>query len=297
GYARDPLEADLGWTIGAPGDNAQTGVWIRVDPNGTSSAAGGGGQPLQPEDDHTPAPGVPCFVTGNASPGAGAGTNDVDGGPTTLLTPVFDLSGALEPRIRYARWFADATTVDDSLLVSISGDGGASWTPLETVAGSGRNAWNEVSFRVADFLAPTSQMRLRFVASDSPNNSVCEAAVDDLRVEAFNAGPTLSKFGTPSPGKAVSLGIGGSPGQSYALFFGLPGPPFAIPGIVGNVGLLPAPLILVSAAPLPAGSFASVVLGVPNDPSLAGGTVGFQALLAGGAPPPALTNAVSVTIG
>jgi carboxypeptidase T len=297
GYARDPLEADLGWTVGAPGDNAQTGVWVRVDPNGTSSAAGGGGQPLQPEDDHTPAPGVLCFVTGNASPGAGAGTNDVDGGPTTLLTPVFDLSGAVEPRIAYARWFTDATTVDDSFVVSISGDGGASWTTLETVSGSGLNAWNEVSFRVADFVAPTGQMRLRFVASDSPNNSLYEAAIDDLRVEAFNPGPTLSTFGTPSPGKAVSLGIGGSPGQAYALFFGLPGPPFPIPGIVGNVGLLPAPLILVSSAALPAGSFASVVLGVPNDPSLLGGTVGFQALLAGGAPPPTLTNAVSVTIG
>ncbi|HET6204099.1 MAG TPA: M14 family zinc carboxypeptidase [Planctomycetota bacterium] len=296
-FARDDLEVDLGWAVGAPGDNAQTGAWVRADPNGTGTAAGGGGEPVQPEDDHSPAPGAQCFVTGNAAPGAGAGTNDVDGGPTTLSTPVFDLSGAIEPRVAYARWFADFTTADDALAVSISNDAGATWTSLETVSGTGRNGWNEVSFRVADFLSPSAQMRLRFVASDNPNNSLCEAAVDDLRIEAFNAGPTLSKFGAPSPGKSVSLGIGGSPGQAYALFFGFPGPPFSIPGIAGSVGLLPAPAILVASGPLPAGSFASAVVPVPNDPALPGATVAFQAILVGGASPPTLSNAIVVTIG
>ena len=58
----EDLEADTGWVVGAPGDNAVTGVWERIDPNGTAA---------QPEDDHTPAPGTMCFVTGQCAPGCG----------------------------------------------------------------------------------------------------------------------------------------------------------------------------------------------------------------------------------
>jgi hypothetical protein len=291
-FARDDLEIDLAWTVGAPGDAASSGVWVRVDPNGTTSA----GQQAQPENDNTPAPGVQAYVTGNAAPGAGAGSNDVDGGPTTLLTPVFDLTDAVEPRVAYARWFADFTQVDDALVVSISNDGGASWTALETVSGSGQNAWNESSFRVADFVAPTATMRLRFVISDNPNNSLCEGAVDDLRVLAFNVGPTLSLFGAASPGKNVSLGIGAVAGQLYGLFVGLPGPPFSIPGVSGQVELLPSSAFAFSGGTVPADGFRAVALGVPNAPALVGATVAFQAILVGPPAAPALTNGVTVTI-
>ena len=35
---------------------------------------------MQPEDDHTPAPGTICFVTGQGTPGGAVGEADVDGG-------------------------------------------------------------------------------------------------------------------------------------------------------------------------------------------------------------------------
>ena len=44
--------------------------------------------------------------------------------------------------------------------------------------------WIYHSFRVADFVTPTSSVRLRFVASDLNQNSTVEAAIDDLTVLA-----------------------------------------------------------------------------------------------------------------
>jgi len=175
----DDLETDTGWIAGAAGDNATTGVWVRVDPNGT---------PAQPEDDHTPAPGVRCWVTGQGSVGGSVGENDVDGGRTTLRSPRLDLSGLSHPRISYWRWYnnsAGASPNEDTFVVDISSDDGASWVNVEIVGPSGpqtAGGWFRHEFRVADFVPPTSQVRLRFVASDLGSGSIVEAAMDDLLV-------------------------------------------------------------------------------------------------------------------
>ena len=67
-YAQD-AESDgvPAWQLGAAGDAADTGIWVRADPVGTVY----NGAPLQTEDDHTPAPGVACYVTGNGAVGGG----------------------------------------------------------------------------------------------------------------------------------------------------------------------------------------------------------------------------------
>ncbi|MFN8549183.1 MAG: carboxypeptidase-like regulatory domain-containing protein [Candidatus Eisenbacteria bacterium] len=86
----DNAESNQGWSLGISGDNAVAGIWVRADPQGT------GGGAVQPEDDHSPAPGVTCFVTGNCPggiPGCGTGDNDVDSGRTTLMSPVINLQG------------------------------------------------------------------------------------------------------------------------------------------------------------------------------------------------------------
>jgi uncharacterized protein (DUF433 family) len=63
--------------------------------------------------------------------------------------------------------------------VLISNDDGQTWATLETVT-ENANAWVERSFRVADFVTPTSRVRLRFVASDLADGSIVEAGVDDV---------------------------------------------------------------------------------------------------------------------
>ena len=71
-----------GWTSGDTGDNATTGLWARGNPNGTAA---------QPEDDHT-VPGDLCWFTGQGTVGGAIGGNDVDGGTTSLLSPIIDAS-------------------------------------------------------------------------------------------------------------------------------------------------------------------------------------------------------------
>lgn len=178
----DDFEINRGWTIGAPGDGASQGIWIRLDPNGT------GGGAVQPEDDHTPG-GTQCFVTGNGPPGGAVGGADVDGGRTTLLSPVVDLSALEQPILRYWRWYTNTGGPNpdaDTMRVDVSNNGGASWVPLEILPHT-RNFWELKEYDLATILPITNQMRVRFAASDFALASVVEAAVDDFEIYESSA--------------------------------------------------------------------------------------------------------------
>jgi murein tripeptide amidase MpaA len=173
----DTCEAATGWTIGAPGDNATTGVWGNMAPQATGA---------QPGSDHTPSPGTNCWITDGRA-GTGVGTFDVDNGVTTLTSPRFSALAAgfnaTDAYLSYWRWYSNNqgnSPNTNSMPVSISGDDGATWTQLELVS-ENADAWVGRSFRIADVIAPTATMRLRFVARDL-TGSVVEAAVDDVQV-------------------------------------------------------------------------------------------------------------------
>jgi hypothetical protein len=174
----DDMETSTGWSVGAPSDAATTGIWNRMNPQGTGA---------QPEDDHTPGSGVNCWVTdGNA--GSGLGDNDIDGGATTLTSPTLDASTlGEEAELVYWRWYSNnqgASPDADSMAVEISDDNGASWTSLETVS-ENAGQWVQRRFRIADFVTPSSSIRVRFIASDFGDGSIVEAGVDDLQVLAL----------------------------------------------------------------------------------------------------------------
>ncbi len=270
----DELDADLGWTAGLPADTATSGTWERGVPIGTTS----GGVPVAPDADNTPGAGGACFVTGNG--GGSAGTDDVDNGGTTLITPALRLAGLGAARISYARWFAQQSSVDDELVVSISDDDGASWTTVETVVGN-QNQWTETRFEVADFVAQTDAVRLRFYTEDSPNNSLLEAAVDSLSVEIFESDPRLVIYGDAAVCSAVQFNVAGEEGGTWYLF--ATGPPSAAP-----VGATPGPAGLaagrapVRSGVVPAGRVARVDATLPADPALAGQTLHFQAAVVSG---------------
>lgn len=183
----DDFEAALGWATGAaagvPDDDAATGIWVRVDPNGTAAA---------PEDDHSE-PGTLCWVTGQGPVGGELGFNDVDSGKTTLVSPQIDLSDG-DATISYWRWYSNDTGAapnTDVFTVDISNADGAAgtWVNVETVgpAGPGTSAgWFFHEFSVSDFVTPSGQIRVRFVASDTDPQSLVEAAVDDFRVDRFS---------------------------------------------------------------------------------------------------------------
>lgn len=171
---RDEMEVESGWIVDPDGDDdATTGIWVREDPNGTN---------YQPEDDHSPDPGVTAWITGNL-PGAGDGDDDVDGGCTTLQSPVFDLAGSGVVRLSYWRTWDIGAAMDDVFLVEISNDGGSAWRELETIDAP-TGGWRRASFDLPLVLGePTDQVVLRFTACDLPNGSFLEAGVDDLVIE------------------------------------------------------------------------------------------------------------------
>lgn len=177
----DDFDDDLGWTVGAPDDDATTGHWVRADPIGTSTGAG----EVQPS---SPYVGSAAYITGQHLPGQGAGYNDVDFGKTTLFSPVFDLADVHDAAISYKRWYSNhggANPFNDIFEVDISNDGGLTWTNVETVGPSGQQVmggWYANQLLVSDFVTPTDQVQLRFIASDYDPQALVEAAVDNFRL-------------------------------------------------------------------------------------------------------------------
>ena len=236
----DDVETANGWALVAAGDNATTGRWERGDPQGTTNA----GNQVQAEDDHTAAPGVMCFATG-LSAGASAGSFDVDGGKTTLLSPVFDLSGHAYAFVSYWRWFTNnlgAFPDEDYWQVQVTSNG-TTWVNLEYTLES-RNAWTKMSFPVHEYVPLTANVRFRFIATDTSNNSLVEAAVDDFEVSGwqppevgvegvvparvvlvqnapnpFNPA-TLIRFSVPAPGEKVTLRVFDAAGRRVRTLLG-----------------------------------------------------------------------------
>ncbi|MBK7643242.1 MAG: choice-of-anchor B family protein [Planctomycetes bacterium] len=185
--ASNDFETTTGWQGAVAGDTATSGQWVNGDPVGVEVTAF---ISPQPEFDHTPGAGTRCWVTGQAAAGAGNGSADVDGGRTTLLSPAFALANVENPVVGYWRYYSNVSgsaPAADTFRVDVSGDNGTNWTNAETVGPAGLESsggWYYHQFRVADFVAPTNQVRVRFVAEDLGSGSIIEAALDDFSIQS-----------------------------------------------------------------------------------------------------------------
>ena len=187
----EDFDANFGfWQTGGAGDNATTGIWEIGSPIASY------GDPLDPsticqtDAQHTQG-GFQCAFTGNASSvNDGLGTNDVDGGHTTLYSPYYDLTSYTNPAFSYYRWYTNspysgANPGADWWQVMITDDG-VNWQYIENNMSSDIS-WRKFAFRVSDYVNLTSNVQLKFMASDSirlgqnlDGGSLIEAAVDDL---------------------------------------------------------------------------------------------------------------------
>jgi hypothetical protein len=149
---------------------------VRVEPFGTGDPPGS----VNPGTDRTPG-GTICFVTGQGNNAANIGQADVDNGRTSLTTPALDLSAMADPHIAWWQWFYSNGDANDWFAVRVSNDNGATWTDVDTLRGPLTAAsWKERAIRVGDYVTPSAQVRVRFVAADLGAGSIVEAAVDDL---------------------------------------------------------------------------------------------------------------------
>jgi choice-of-anchor B domain-containing protein len=155
---------------------------------------------IKPWSDRTPGSGTRCFITGQATSHSNPDNFDLDGGRTTLLSPVYDLSAYPDPVIGWWRWFysQDPGTGqpddNDWLDVEISDDGGSTWVTADFIRGV-HNAWEEQRIRVRDFATNLGQIRVRWIAADLGPGSTVEAGVDDITV--YDA--SQAQVAVPSP--------------------------------------------------------------------------------------------------
>ncbi len=171
----DDFESNMGWSVSGAVSGQGSGVWERGVPAGDGSRG----------DADSDADGSgSCFLTGNGGPGS---NTDVDDGDTILTSPAFDVSGNPEATISYHRWFHNSFGNNpniETFQVQLSDNNGSSWSALETVAGNSPESngnWYQKTFRIADFVSTTSQVRIRFIAKDDIG-AVIEAAVDGVVV-------------------------------------------------------------------------------------------------------------------
>jgi choice-of-anchor B domain-containing protein len=189
----DDGEIDQGWSLADPDDDAIAGRWVRVAPVGTTA---------QPPEDHSPAPGTVCFVTGNAPPGAPDNQESLRGGKTTLTSPLLNLAAISDPRVSYWIWFYNIQQLfsaprRSTVTTQISNDGGTTWIPVSVFMHE-RDPWVKVEFRVQDYVpTPSTSVRVRFIAENRFTGDPVEVLIDDFKVFAGPLGGTSLEAALP----------------------------------------------------------------------------------------------------
>lgn len=159
-----------GWAFSGA---ATAGRFERADPAATTSS---GAKQLG-----TTTSGARDLVTG-ASAGADAGTNDVDGGATTALSPPIILTGGSNYTLAFNWYLAHGSNATSADYLRISVVGATTTTVFQQLgAATNRNgAWAAASASLNAFAGQT--VRIRIEAADASTASLVEAAVDDLKV-------------------------------------------------------------------------------------------------------------------
>lgn len=154
------FQTSAGWFVSS--QDLISGAWGL----GTPFGAGEFGEPVADFDGSGQ-----CYLTGPVVAG-----DDVDGGPTRLWSPGINMSGLENPIIQYARWFTNSNLDEDRLVVELANNSVVTFDEVESVSDSA--GWTLRNVLVNDHFASPGMIRIRFSATDNPNNSRTEAAID-----------------------------------------------------------------------------------------------------------------------
>jgi choice-of-anchor B domain-containing protein len=203
----DDFTFDFGWSVIG---TAETGTWERVNPNPTTQTVF--------DDDSQLDCGLNAMVTGNGTI-PNTDQNDVDNGFTTLISPIFDLTGLSTPHLNYARSFYcyyGPGNFDDTLSIVLSN--GLDQVVLEEIIAPQGQAmtWEYKSFALAGLLPFTNTMQLFIRTADyEPNVNITEAAFDHfslsnepvLNLNNSESTPTFVLYPNPGQEKLFLEGI------------------------------------------------------------------------------------------
>jgi len=173
----DDFALDFGWT-----HTSATHDWERGEPVGTTSM----NSQSNPEFDITTDCIDQCYVTDNG--GGAASDHDVDpaDGTVILTSPVFDLTGYIDPQLSYYHWFfngaLNGNQPNDQLLVKLSN--GNTTVTLETLVNNspGNSSWVFKTYNVSSLITPTATMHLSVETSDIQPSSIVEGGLDGFEV-------------------------------------------------------------------------------------------------------------------
>jgi hypothetical protein len=142
---------------------------------------------------------IPAGIPGDHTSGAGqclqasAMSSTMMRGTTTVITPAFSISSLAEPIIQYYRWYTNEQGYrnfkTDPWIVKIRDASASSWQTLEYTYQGERN-WRRRIFRAKSFVpATTTQIQLKFFASDSvittlddDGQGILAAGIDDIYI-------------------------------------------------------------------------------------------------------------------
>ncbi|PCJ23453.1 MAG: hypothetical protein COA97_11555 [Flavobacteriales bacterium] len=184
----DDFTFDLGWTVSG---NPSSGDWEKGVPNGTTI----GGFPSNPGVDSQTDCRDEAYITGNA--GGNAGSDDIDGGETTLTSPIFDLSTYGNPYIHFDRWFFNAGgngTPNDSLVVELSNGTNTVIIDFSSVFDPDLGTWSSKEVQVSSVITATNTMQLKIRAMDIPTGHISEGGFDKFLVaDSLTTGITITE--------------------------------------------------------------------------------------------------------
>ena len=70
-----------------------------------------------------------------------------------------------------------------------------------------KNYWEEKVFSVSSLITPSDKMMMRFIAKDEPDDSLCEACIDDFVIKTYSMQLGLDLVGTPKIGTTIKIVI------------------------------------------------------------------------------------------
>src|SRR6185503_5145862 len=171
----DNFETNLGWVTNASAtDTATTGQWARANPEATTS---NGAKQLG-----TTVSGVNDLVTGPLA-GATAGVNDVDGGVTSIRSPLIVLPATGTLTLSFSSYLAHGTNATSADFLRVRIVSGTTTTTVFQRLGAAVNvngAFAATSVSLNAFAGQT--VRILIEAADAGTASLVDAAVDDVRI-------------------------------------------------------------------------------------------------------------------
>jgi len=172
----DNFETSQGWVTNPNGtDTATTGQWERANPETTTSSG--------TKQQGTTVSGVNDLVTGPLAGAAGAGTNDIDGGVTSIQSPAIALQGGTNFTMTFSFYFAHGTNSSNADFFRVRIVSGTTVTTVFQELGSTANdnaAFTTATVNLSQFAGQT--IRILIEAADAAGASLVEAAVDDVRI-------------------------------------------------------------------------------------------------------------------